>query len=197
MINEILQVGKLQAGNVQAYLGNVDLNDIIKNLMSTFDALPKNGISLNWNVPNELPVVRTDGDKLTHILQNLLYNAIKFTEVGSVTLFARCAGQFIEFKVKDTGIGIPQDMLSVIFDMFRQVDSSQTRSRGGMGLGLFIVNKFTEILNGKIDVETMPGFGTTITLKIPANYVDGSFPPSFERPIAPLITGAPIPDNMH
>jgi signal transduction histidine kinase len=196
MINQILQVGKLQAGSVQAYIENIDLNDMIKNLKNTFDALPKKGLSLNWDVPSDLPVVRTDGDKLAHVLQNLLYNAIKFTEEGSVTLFARCAGQFIEFKVKDTGIGIPQDMMSVIFDMFRQVDSSQTRSQGGLGIGLFIVKKFTEILGGKIKVGSTPGLGTTVTLTIPGNYVVGSLALPVEQPIPPVMFGETIPDHI-
>ncbi|MDH3444263.1 MAG: ATP-binding protein, partial [Deltaproteobacteria bacterium] len=161
MINEILQVGGLQAGNVQAHVENVDLNDIIKKLQSTFDALPKKGVLLHWDVSRELPIVKTDGDKLTHVLQNLLHNAIKFTDEGGVTLSARRVGKYVEFKVKDTGIGIPREMLPVIFEMFRQVDSTKTRCHSGVGVGLFIVNKFSEILNGSIEVESMPGFGTT------------------------------------
>jgi signal transduction histidine kinase len=116
-----------------------------------------------------MPVVKTDGDKLKHVLQNLVHNAMKFTEHGSVTVCARCFDEYIEIAVKDTGIGIEKEKLPVIFDMFRQVDSSKTRSHGGVGVGLFIVKKYVDLLNGKIEVESMPGRGTTFMLRIPVN----------------------------
>jgi signal transduction histidine kinase/HAMP domain-containing protein len=174
MINEILQVGSLQAGSVQAYLQNTNLKDLFSDLQGTFGALPKGSIELNWEIPEHMPVVKTDGDKLKHVLQNLIHNAMKFTEHGSVTLSARCSDAYIEMTVKDTGIGIEQEKLPVIFDMFRQVDSSKTRSHGGVGVGLFIVKKYVELLNGKIEVESVPGRGTAFTLKIP---VDDFAPP--------------------
>ena len=195
MINEILQVGGLQSGNVQAYLENIDLNEIIKRLQGTFDALPKKEVLLTWDVSSELPMVATDGDKLTHVLQNLLHNAMKFTDEGRVTLSARCVENYVEFKVKDTGVGIPQEMLPVIFEMFRQVDSTKTRCHSGVGVGLFIVKKFTDILKGKVEVESTPGFGTTFTLTIPVNYFGESVAPTVEQPILQRIPGAPAPDE--
>ncbi len=195
MINEILQVGGLQAGNVQAYVSNIDLNETIEKLKSTFDALPKKGIFLNWDVSSDLPIIKTDGDKLNHVLQNLLHNAIKFTEEGGVTISARCFGQYVEFTVRDTGIGISQEMLPVIFEMFRQVDSTKTRSYSGVGVGLFIVKKFTDILHGKIEVESTPGFGTTFTLTIPANYFGEFVAAPVEHPIPRRLAGAPAPDQ--
>ncbi len=195
MINEILQVGGLQAGIVQAYVSNVDINEIIAKLKSTFEVLPKKGIFVNWNVSSDLPIVKTDGDKLAHVLQNLLHNSIKFTEEGGVTLSTRCVGQDIEFKVSDSGIGISQDMLPLIFEMFRQVDSTKTRAYSGVGVGLFIVKKFTDILNGKIAVESTPGFGTTFTLTIPANYFGESVTPPLGQPIPRRIAGTPVPDR--
>jgi signal transduction histidine kinase len=113
--------------------------------------------------------VQTDGDKQKHILQNLIHNAMKFTEEGSVAVSARSLPDAIEIEVKDSGIGIEPEKLPVIFDMFRQVDSSHTRSHGGVGVGLFIVKKYVELLNGKISVQSSPGRGTTFTVTIPAN----------------------------
>jgi signal transduction histidine kinase/HAMP domain-containing protein len=169
MINEILQVGSLQAGSVKAYVENTNLNDLFRNLQSTFDALPKKSIVLEWDLPANMPLVKTDGDKLKHILQNLIHNAMKFTEDGSVAITARCWRDSLQVQVKDTGIGIEPEKVPVIFDMFRQVDSSHKRSHGGVGVGLFIVKKYVDLLNGKIDVESMPGRGTTFTVTIPTN----------------------------
>jgi signal transduction histidine kinase len=167
MINEILQVGSLQAGSVQAYLQETNLAELFGDLQNTFTALPKGAIDLNWDIPEHIPAVKTDGDKLKHVLQNLVHNAMKFTEQGSVTLSARCFDHHIEIAVKDTGIGIEPEKLPVIFDMFRQVDSSKTRSHGGVGVGLFIVKKYVDLLNGSIKVESVPGRGSAFTVSIP------------------------------
>jgi signal transduction histidine kinase/HAMP domain-containing protein len=182
MINEILQVGSLQAGSVQAYVENTNLIDIFRNLQNTFEALAKESIVVEWDFPDDMPTVKTDGDKLTHVLQNLIHNAMKFTEDGSVTISVRCLHDSIEIAVKDTGVGIEKEKLPVIFDIFRQVDSSQTRSHGGVGVGLFIVKKYVELLNGKIEVESSPGRGTTFTLTIATDeWADSSTPPTQQQ----------------
>ena len=184
MINEILQVGSLQAGSVQAYFENTNLIDLFRNLQSTFEALPKQSIVVKWDIPDDMPTVKTDGDKLKHILQNLIHNAMKFTEEGSVIISARCLHDSIEIAVKDTGVGIEKEKLPVIFDIFRQVDSSQTRSHGGVGVGLFIVKKYVELLNGKIEVASSPGRGTTFTLTIATDeWADSSAPPTQEQAV--------------
>ena len=113
--------------------------------------------------------VETDSAKLTHILQNLINNAIKFTDEGVITISARHVpeAQALEFKVSDTGIGISKDSLPIIFEMFRQIDSSVTRAYGGVGLGLFIVKKLTQLLGGRVEVESEIGRGSTFTVTIP------------------------------
>jgi signal transduction histidine kinase len=169
MINEILQVGSLQAGSVKAYIENTDLAELFGNLQTTFDALVKQDIVLKWNIPTVMAPVRTDGDKLKHVLQNLIHNAMKFTEQGSVAITAHCSPDCLQIQVKDTGIGIEPEKLPVIFDMFRQVDSSHTRSHGGVGVGLYIVKKYVELLRGTIAVDSSPGQGTTFTLTIPTD----------------------------
>src|SRR5262245_49703887 len=169
MINEILQVGSIEAGKVKAHCENVNMLDFLVEVKSGYEILSKKEISLHWNIPSRLPIVWTDGQKLKHVLQNLINNAIKFTENGSVTVSTEYTSTAIEFKVKDTGIGMPQDMLPSIFQMFRQLDSSSTRSYGGSGVGLYIVKKFVDLLGGEIEVESILGEGSTFTVTLPLN----------------------------
>jgi signal transduction histidine kinase len=166
MINEILQVGSIEAGKVKANYENVNILNFLVELKSGYELLAKE-ISLQWDVPARLPIVFTDGEKLKHVLQNLINNAIKFTEKGSVIFSARSLPEVIEFKIKDTGIGMPQDMLPSIFQMFRQLDSSNTRSYGGSGVGLYIVKKFVDLLGGTIAVQSILGEGSTFTITLP------------------------------
>ena len=174
MINEILQVGSIEAGKVKANCQDVNMSAFLVELRSGYEILSKKEISLRWNIPSSLPIVSTDGEKLKHVLQNLINNAIKFTENGSVTVSTKYVSTAIEFKVKDTGIGIPQDMIPSIFQMFRQLDSSSTRSYGGSGVGLYIVKKFVDLLDGKIEVESVLGEGSTFTVTLPLDVAEMS-----------------------
>jgi signal transduction histidine kinase len=174
MINEILQVGSIEAGKVKANWQTVNILNFLVELRSGYEILSKKEISLHWNIPSRLPVVKTDGEKLKHVLQNLINNAIKFTENGSVTVSARCLSKAIEFEVRDTGIGMPRDMLPSIFQMFRQLDSSNTRSYGGSGVGLYIVKKFVDLLGGKIEVDSALGEGSTFTVILPLDVSEKS-----------------------
>ena len=174
MINEILQVGSIEAGKVKANWQAVNILDFLVELRSGYEILSKKEIPLHWDIPSRLPVVRTDGEKLKHVLQNLINNAIKFTENGSVTVSARCISKAIEFEVRDTGIGMPRDMLPSIFQMFRQLDSSNTRSYGGSGVGLYIVKKFVDLLGGKIEVDSVLGEGSKFTVILPLDVSETS-----------------------
>jgi signal transduction histidine kinase len=170
MINSILEVTRIEGGAISVGSQEIHLGNFLNDLRSNYDLPLDKEIVLLWDYPSDLPVVKTDGRKLKHILQNLINNAIKFTEKGHVTLSARYVLETmrIEFKVADTGIGIPKEKIPVIFEMFRQVeDSSKTRSYGGMGIGLYIVQKFTEMLGGKVEVESEPGKGSVFTVMIP------------------------------
>ncbi len=126
-------------------------------------------LTIHRNYGDDLPVITSDREKLTYILQNLISNAIKFTDKSSVSISALQIPESgeMEFKVADTRTGISKDPLPVIFDMFRQIDNSETRPYRGVGLGLFIVKKFTEMLGGKIEVESKPGTGSVFTIKLP------------------------------
>lgn len=169
MITEILQATSLEAHAVGVEVQEVSLGSFLDDLKSNYEISLKEDLSFAWDYPLELPTVRTDGEKLKHILQNLINNAIKFTERGQVTVSARYnpRAKAVEFKVADTGIGIPKEMLPSIFEMFHQGDSSETRSYGGVGMGLYIVKKFTELLGGKIEAASEPGKGSIFTVTIP------------------------------
>jgi signal transduction histidine kinase len=124
----------------------------------------------------EMPLVTTDGGKLQQVVKNLLHNAIKFTEQGEIRVSVRiqdngdgksASDKSLELKVADTGIGIPQDRLADVFDKFRQVDSSETRLYGGVGLGLYIAKRFVAMLGGSIRAESEPGKGSVFTVALP------------------------------
>ena len=169
MITRILQVTSIEAQPVEADLQEVNLRSFLDELSSAYQIPLSKELALNWNYPSDLPVLKTDGQKLKQILQNLIINAIKFTEKGSVTISARRLPDLeaVEFKVADTGVGIPQDALPFIFEKFRQVDSSETRTYGGVGMGLYIVKKFTELLGGQIRVDSELEKGSTFTVCLP------------------------------
>jgi len=167
MINNILQAGRIQSGLIDVDIESVNLDDFLAEMESAYEFRSKQAVGLIWQGPPNLLIVKTDRTKLKHIIQNLVNNAVKFTEEGSVTVTVRSINGAVEFEVRDTGVGIPSDSLVSIFEMFRQADSSKTRSYGGTGVGLYIVKKFTEALNGQVHVESIVGKGTTFTLTLP------------------------------
>jgi len=175
MIRSILQVVKIEAGKVMVDSGTVDLDDFIKRLASSSSIPVKNNVRVEWDYPSQLPKIFTDARKLKRILQNLIENAIKFTDDGQVTIAVRDLPDrgLVEFKVRDSGMGISREVIPVIFDKFRQADSTDKRHHEGMGLGLYIAKKFAELLNAKITVESHLGTGSEFTVTmfngLPAN----------------------------
>jgi len=184
MISSILQATQLEAEGVRVERHEVSLKDFLDDLRSSYTIPLGKEISLVWDYPSDLPVINTDGEKLKHILHNLINNAMKFTARGHVTVSARCltgAGmdasgkrqaasngfEAVQIAVADTGIGIAKELFPVIFERFHQVDSSETRKYGGVGIGLYIVKKFTELLGGKVELESEEGKGSTFTVTIP------------------------------
>lgn len=169
MIDLLLEATKIEAGAVKAEIREIKPGDFLEQLKSDYAVPLSKDIRLVWDFPADLPAVATDGDKLRHVMQNLIGNAIKYTPKGKVTVSARyldAAGQ-IEFSVADTGIGIAEEDLPRIFQMFTQVKGDRPRSGGGVGLGLHIVKAFTEVLGGSIDVTSERGRGSTFTLTLP------------------------------
>ena len=168
IVNEVLDVTRIEAGDLPLRRERVPLSDYLREIEKKF-APSQKSVSLIWAIPDGLPDISTDREKLTVVLQHLINNALKFTEKGEVRVTARevRSRQAVEIEVKDTGIGIPRDALDLIFEKFQQVDPSSTRTHGGMGLGLYIARVFTDLLDGTLKVESEPNRGSTFTLSLP------------------------------
>ena len=172
MVNSIMDATKIEAGGVIVECDELPLSEFLDELKLLYEYPLGKDVSLRWHYASSLPVIRTDRDKLKHILQNLINNALKFTEVGHVTVSARhvVGANRVELNVADTGIGIASEDLALVFEKFRQLDASRTRSQGGVGLGLHIVKTFSEVLGGKVSVTSRMGEGTVFTVNLPCVY---------------------------
>jgi signal transduction histidine kinase/CheY-like chemotaxis protein len=175
LINSIMEATKIEAGAVTVEQGDVDPLNLLGEIKLAYDIPVDKQVQLIWNLPAKLPLIRTDNGKLRQILMSLIDNAIKFTDKGTVTITARIAaaaggaGPWMEFRVSDTGVGIPQEEIANIFQLFRQIDSSETRLYGGVGLGLYIVHSFAALLGGNVEIESRVGAGSDFTVKLPLN----------------------------
>ena len=172
MVNSIMDATKIEAGGVIVECDELPLPEFLDELKLLYEYPLGKDVSLRWEYASNLPVIRTDRDKLKHILQNLINNALKFTEVGHVTVSARHVTGLnrVELSVADTGIGIAPQDLPLVFEKFLQLDASRTRSQGGVGLGLHIVKTFSQVLGGTVKVTSQPGEGTTFTVTLPCVY---------------------------
>ncbi len=175
MIRRILEVVKIETGQVMVVPDIIDRAEFMKDLSKSILVAVKKNVAVEWECSAQLPKIVTDVTKLNEILQNIIDNAIKFTDEGRVTISVRYAPdtRSVEFTVRDTGMGISRDVLPVIFDKFHQADSSEKRDHEGVGLGLYIAKKFAEMLHGKITVESHLGTGSEFTVtildRLPAN----------------------------
>jgi signal transduction histidine kinase/CheY-like chemotaxis protein len=168
LINDILDLSKIEAGKMDLYLEEVDLGALIEEVRSIVEPLSAaNANRLEIVSPPTLGEFRTDRTKLKQSLLNLLSNAGKFTHQGRVKLEVRPAAGEISFIVSDTGIGMTEEQQGRLFQAFSQADSSTTRQYGGTGLGLAITKHFCEMLGGSIAVESVPGQGSTFTITLP------------------------------
>ena len=169
LINTTLDVNRLEAGRVTVHISDFTLRQMLEELRNEFSLRVPAGVTLTWPADVGIPALRTDHGKLKAVLRNLIDNALKFTPAGSVTVGAQSAHQNerVCLSVQDTGIGIPQDAIPSIFEMFRQVDGAQSASRPGVGLGLYVVRRYVELLGGTVMVESTPGVGSTFAVDIP------------------------------
>ena len=169
LIEQMLDLSRLEAGRLELTEETVDLSDIIEQVRQ--DVAPQaaeKGLVLHVDLPPALPSARGDAMRMHQILLNLVSNAVKFTESGGVDISAAVAGDEIAASVRDTGIGIAPETLPFIFDEFNQVDGSIARRFGGAGLGLAIARGLAEQMGGRISVESQPRAGSTFTLWLPA-----------------------------
>jgi len=169
MVNNVVEVQKIESGTVKVDLYKVHLANLFDDLKAIYESQLTETVNMIWDYPSELPVTTTDGVKLKGILQNLIQNAIKFTPKGSVTISAGYDSQTesVEFAVADTGLGITTEALPAIFDKFHKVSRSEINLMGGMGLGLYIVKTLTERLGGKVEVESALGKGSIFKVRLP------------------------------
>lgn len=175
MIDSIMDATKIDAGSMVAEKDTVSPLELLDEIKIAYDFPIGKDIRFEWNFSEALPSIWTDLRKLRQILTNLINNAIKFTEEGSVVVSAQLKNDeaasdyrhWIEFRVQDSGVGIPAEECEKIFERFHQVDSSETRSFEGVGLGLYIVKSFTEMLGGRVSVASEVGRGSTFTVCLP------------------------------
>lgn len=180
LINDILDLSKIEAGRMELYLETFDLLSLIKDTVATVrPIIDKNHNTLEVNLPSSLTAMYADSTKVRQTLFNLLSNASKFTEQGVITLtvnsFRHNEKEWVSFQVKDTGIGMTPEQMARLFKAFTQADASTTRKYGGTGLGLAITKKFCEMMGGDISVESEPNQGSTFTMKLPLHVQTSNF----------------------
>ncbi|WP_452039193.1 HAMP domain-containing protein [Amycolatopsis sulphurea] len=215
LINDILDLAKVEAGRLDLQMSDVTLQELVNYVESLCRPLTADK-GLEFAVRIDPPVpgsVHTDEHRLQQVLRNLLSNAAKFTDEGGVRLHIRtaepeeveqealkAAAGIIAFAVEDTGIGIPEGKLAIIFDAFHQADGTTSRKYGGTGLGLSISQELTELLGGELRVQSTPGRGSTFTLFLPvgaANLIAPTVPvrPTPKLPVLPSTITVSEPDS--
>jgi signal transduction histidine kinase/DNA-binding response OmpR family regulator len=174
LINDILDLSKIEAGRMDLFLEGVDVARLVRDVTTTVGPLvEKNGNALDVDIAPDVGEMQADATKLRQILFNLLGNAAKFTDHGTIRLAvareAAMAGDWLTFGVSDTGIGMTEEQLGRLFHAFAQADASTSRRFGGTGLGLALVHHFCELLGGTVTVTSAPGAGSTFTVRLPAD----------------------------
>jgi signal transduction histidine kinase/HAMP domain-containing protein len=168
LINDVLDLSKIEAGQLSLSLDQYSIEDIIKTAVASVEALSsEKKLTLSVDMPNNLPIATGDAQRISQVLLNLLGNAIKFTDEGEVNLTVVLSNNNFEISVKDTGPGLGETDMKEIFKEFHQVDGSSTRKKGGTGLGLAIAKKIVVMHGGRIWVESFLGQGATFKFTLP------------------------------
>jgi signal transduction histidine kinase len=169
LVIRLLQAAGIEANAVQLNCEEVVLSNLLVQLKANLRLPCEKKLELVWDYPLDLPNIITDGEKLKCVLCNLIDNAVKFTDCGQIKVSSRALPEDkkVEFEIRDTGVGIPSEALPAVFEKFQQLDSSVTRPYAGLGLGLYIAKKFTELLGGELSVSTEVGKGSTFTVALP------------------------------
>lgn len=168
IINDLLDLSKIEAKKMALNKEDVNIYEVLDNILSTYSILAKEkNLDLIVDLDEALPTVFGDHTRIRQIILNVLSNAIKFTEQGSVTLKVKNRGTELFFSVKDTGIGIKEEDAPKVFEKFRQVNGSAARKAGGTGLGMPIAKEFVEMHGGQIWFESVLGKGTTFYFTLP------------------------------
>jgi signal transduction histidine kinase len=168
LINDILDLSKIEAGQLELVLSDYSLKDTIDSVVSTVEPLAaEKSLDLKTEVDADLPATLGDEQRITQVLLNLVGNAIKFTDSGEVSVAVSKTDSTFTVAVSDTGAGISEDDQRQIFEEFRQADNSSTREKGGTGLGLAIAKRIIEMHGGRIWVESALGEGATFLFTLP------------------------------
>lgn len=168
LIDDLLDISKIDAGRMEMSLDAIDVGAEIKACIAIFEPLSQaKSLELSLDCPPELPRAYADAMRVRQVVNNLLSNAVKFTQEGGVKIEVHARADEIEVAVQDSGIGIEEQHLEIIFDEFRQADGSTTRRFGGTGLGLAITRRLIEMMQGKIWVESTPGQGSRFIFTLP------------------------------
>ena len=172
LINAVLDLSKIEAGQMELRSVPVDLTTLIEECIRTVEtAADEKSLSIGLALEPDLPTVVTDPDKVKQILINLLSNAVKFTETGRISVATRRQGSGVVISVEDSGMGIAEDQMTQIFEQFHQVDNSSTRQHGGTGLGLSISRTLARLMGGDISLESKVGVGSRFDLWLPPQSV--------------------------
>jgi len=174
LIDDILDVSKIEAGKMELHVEGFDLRELLDEVVATIQPLAaRNRNTLKFALPPGLGGLHTDRTKLKQVALNLLSNACKFTHEGEVRLAVRrvrsAGGEWLHLEVQDSGIGIASETLEELFQPFRQADESTTRKYGGTGLGLSISRHYCQMMQGSIQAHSAPGEGSTFTVRIPVD----------------------------
>ncbi|SHJ74322.1 His Kinase A (phospho-acceptor) domain-containing protein [Clostridium cavendishii DSM 21758] len=177
MINNLLDITKLEAGTLDWNFSIIDIKNIInKSILATYSLIEEKEIEILDDIEGDIPNIIADGDKILQVLINIISNAIKFTDEGTITISAKqTKNQKIIISVSDTGLGIEEQYYKTIFDRFKQIDNAINKSKG-TGLGLWICKSIIEKHNGEIWVESEFGKGSIFSFTIPMkNDIEGDF----------------------
>jgi CheY-like chemotaxis protein len=174
LLNQVLDLSKIEAGRLELEEGALDLHKVLCDLAAGYEPVCRDkGLSFQLDIRPELAGAwRADPMRVRQILTNLISNAVKFTDKGSVVVTAREEGSQVVVEVVDSGCGIPMDRLGSVFDSFAQADVSTTRRYGGTGLGLAIARQLAELMGGTLTVVSAVGEGSTFTLRLPLVRLD-------------------------
>jgi len=173
-LNNLIYITEIDSGSVEMYTQNNDIAEIVKNIASAVKKfVERKGINLDLNIEPDSLITACDADKIERVLLNLISNAVKFTGKGgkiSVSLYEK--DEYVYILVKDTGIGIPDEMKDFIFQRFRQIDKSFTRKCEGSGIGLYLVRSLVEMHGGTIEVKSEYGKGSEFIVKLPLRLLE-------------------------
>lgn len=168
LVSDGLNLSRLEAGRLTVESTEVSIPELFRAIEAETATLRElSGLRFSWSADRNLPLLLSDPGKLKVIVKNLLSNAMKFTRAGEVTVGAHADNDAVEIYVKDTGIGIPQEQQSVIFEAFRQGSTTNVRGLTGVGLGLYIVKRLLDLLGGTVSVESEVGKGSTFRVRLP------------------------------